>query len=177
MKDVMLDFETLGTGKDACVIQVGACYFDRKTGEIGKCFKENIDARTAVSSGAVIDADTVYWWLAQSPAAVTSITTGPLRNITNVFNELNVFLSQAEAIWSHATFDYTILQATNRRLDIKPTYQGYRSARDIRTLIDLAKLDIKSGEFVREGTYHDALDDCRFQVKYCVAALNKLGVS
>ncbi len=43
MRDCMIDFETLGTGPDAAIIQVGACYFDRVTGEIGATFKRNFD--------------------------------------------------------------------------------------------------------------------------------------
>jgi len=39
MKDVMLDVETLGTKSTAAIIQIGACYFDRETGEIGDKFK------------------------------------------------------------------------------------------------------------------------------------------
>ncbi len=27
---------------------------------------------------------------------------------------------------------------------------------------------------LREGTHHDALEDCKFHVKYCVAALRKI---
>jgi hypothetical protein len=173
MTDVMIDFETLGNGKNAAVCQVGACYFDRKTGEIGAQFKRNIDARTSVESGAELDADTVYWWLSQSKEAIESFTLGDLTNIRTAFEELNTFLSQAEAIWSHATFDFVILMETLKRLRIKPLF-AYRTARDIRTLVDIAGVSAKDPRFVREGTHHDALDDCFFQTKYCVAALQRL---
>ena len=171
MKDAMLDFESFGHTKHACIVQVGACYFDRVTGEIGEVFKANIDARTAVQTGATIDADTVYWWLSQSKEAIASITAQPLLPIADVMRDLNQFLAPAKCIWSHATFDFVLLTEALKRLDIKPAFH-YRTARDIRTLTDFARVTIDKQ--ARDGVHHDALDDCKFQVKYCVLALNKL---
>jgi len=170
-KDVMIDFETFGNGKNACICQVGACYFDRKTGEIYQMFSANIDARSAVDSGAEMDADTVYWWLSQDKAAIESITKQPQKPIREVFNELNEFLKDADCIWSHATFDFVIMNETFKRLKIKPLY-SYRSARDIRTLLDLSGVDYKA--FTREGIHHEGLADAMHQVKYCQAAFTVL---
>lgn len=171
MKDVMLDFETLGNGKNKCVVQVGACYFDRTTGEIGKTFEANIDARSAVMAGGQIDADTVYWWLKQSREAIDSILKEPLEDITIIFTRLNDFLKDAKEIWSHATFDYVTLQETLKQLNIKPSF-SYRSARDIRTLVDIAGITVD--KTTRTGLHHNGLEDCRHQVKYCVAAMDKI---
>ena len=66
MKDVMLDFETFGNGKNACICQIGVAYFDRKTGKIGKTWKVNVDARTSQASGAGFYADTGYFLPSQS---------------------------------------------------------------------------------------------------------------
>jgi len=173
MKDVMIDLETFGNGKNACVVQVGAVYFNRVTGETGDVFKRNIDARSAVASGAEMDADTVYWWMSQEKAAIDSIMQGPLDPLGETFAALNIFLSKADAIWSHATFDFVIVMETFKRLGMKPKF-SYRAARDIRTLIDLAQVDPRNPRYIREGTHHDALDDAKFQVKYCVHALTKL---
>lgn len=174
MKDVMLDLETFGTGKDACICQIGACYFNRQTAEIGKTFKVNIDARTSVKAGAVIDADTVYWWLSQSPEAVKSITEGPLQDIRLAILDLNLFMIDAKYVWSHSTFDFVILSNVFKQLDIRPNFR-YTSSRDIRTLTDLSGLNKNDyKKLVREGVHHDALDDCKFQVKYCVEAFKEL---
>lgn len=175
MKDVMIDLETFGNGKDACVVQIGACYFDRVTGEIGKKFKVNIDAESAVRSGAVIDASTVYWWLSQDQKAIQSVIADPKVSIELAFKSLNVFLENAETIWSHATFDFVIIMETFKRLEIKPSF-SFRSARDIRTLTDLAEM--KKENFPRDtGVHHDALDDAIYQVKYCVPCLNAISRS
>ena len=170
MKDVMLDFETLGNGKDKCLCQVGAVYFDRVTGELGAEYKANIDAASQAIFGARIDASTVYWWLQQSDAARASIC-APGRYVTIVMNELNEFLKPASRIWSHATFDFVTLMDTFKLIGITPKF-SYRVGLDLRTLVYLA--GISTSDHVRQGTHHDALDDAKFQVKYAVDALNKV---
>lgn len=177
MKSVMIDFETFGTSPDACIVQVGACYFDPNTGAIGATFKRNIDARSSVQSGAIIDADTVYWWLGQSPEAQVSITTGLQRlDIFEAFDQLNAFLEGAKEIWSHATFDFVILSQTMKRLLIEPKFKYY-VARDIRTLTAIAKPSMFDKNAKRDGVHHDALDDCKHQVKYVCKLLNRIRIN
>lgn len=171
MKDCMLDLETLGNGENKCVVQIGACYFDRTTGEIGKTFKVNVDAKSATDEGFQLDAPTVYWWLSQSQAARESILAEPRIPIRDAFSQLSDFLVDATCIWSHATFDFVTVMETYRKLDIKPQF-SYRTARDIRTLIDL--LNISIDKTPRDGVHHDGLSDAIHQVKYCMLAFEKL---
>jgi hypothetical protein len=168
MKDVMLDFETLGNDKDKCICQVGALFFNNVTGELGSEFKANIDASTHEKYGGKLDAKTVYWWLNQSEPARQGLLSNQ-RPVLEVFEELNTFLAPAARIWSHATFDFVILTDTMKQLGITPTF-SYKKGLDILTLVYLAKLTFDKTP--REGVHHDALDDCKHQVKYCVAALN-----
>lgn len=171
-KDVMIDLETFGNGKVSCITQIGAVYFDRYTGEIGDKFKVNVDAVSAVRAGAQMDPDTVYWWMSQSPEAIASVISEPREDFRKSILLLNEFLNVPDIkIWSHATFDFVIVQESFKLLGIKTLFP-YRAARDIRTLMDLAGIDPKS--FQRENLHHDALDDCLHQIKYCVAALRKL---
>lgn len=175
MTDIMIDLETFGKGKNACVVQIGACEFNRHTGEIGKILDMTVDAESAMESGAEIDASTIYWWLKQSPEAIQSIC-GPVKTSERrAFEELNVFLKYSDLpIWSHATFDFVIVMETLKRLKIKPLF-SFRAARDIRTLTDIAgltKSDFEKTE--RVGVHHNALSDCLFQVKYCVEAFRRL---
>lgn len=169
-KDVMIDFETFGNGKDKCICQVGAVYFDKTTGELGPSFKANIDAASHVRAGAKIDAETVYWWLSQSDAARASVCQ-PGRDVTEVMKELNEFLRDASRVWSHATFDFVTLTDTLKSLGIKQSF-SYKAAMDIRTLVYLSGLHLD--DFKREGTHHDGLADAIHQVRYTVAALNLL---
>ena len=170
----MIDFETLGNGKNAAVVQIGACYFDKLTGKIGNKLDIRITPESAVKSGADMDASTVLWWLDQSEEARTAVFKGPAIDIRAAFIGLNNFLANAEAIWSHATFDFVILQETLKRLEIRPTFR-YSAAKDIRTLQYLAPLTKEEmAGLTREGIHHDGFSDCLFQVKYCVLHFNKL---
>jgi len=170
MKDVMLDLETFGNGNNAVIVQIGACYFDRTTGEIGSTFSSNVNSNDGIRNGFEVTGSTIEWWLQQSEEARKSII-GNTHPVKDAINDLNEFLSKAETIWSHATFDFVIIMNHLNKLGIKPKFH-YRSARDIRTLVDIAS--VKESKVVREGTHHNALSDCLFQVKYCVECFNKL---
>ena len=175
----MLDFETLGVGPNKCVCQVGACYFDKSTGQIGQTLKINIDAASHQKYGARLDAATVYWWLAQSDQARQSILgnaseSGGLTDVKVAFTQLNEFLKDAKRVWSHATFDFVTLMDTFTQLGIKPTV-SYKAGLDLRTLVYLANVSTK--KIQRDGVHHDALDDCFHQVKYAVWALNTIKTS
>jgi hypothetical protein len=170
MKDMMLDIEAMGTGHNAAIVQIGACYFDRKTGKIGSKFKVNVDLRSSIDAGLSINGETIYWWLEQSDAARKSILEKPKKKITPALNELKAFAKKAKTIWSHSSYDFTIINNAMIACGFKPL--NYRYARDIRTLTDLGGKG--KNDFKREGTHHDAMDDCIFQVKYCVAAIQNL---
>ncbi len=171
MNNVMIDLETLGNGENKCIVQIGACYFDRLTGDIGQTFKCNVDAKSATDAGFQLDAQTVYWWLAQSEAARASILEDPKLPVEVALKKLNAFLAPAKYIWSHATFDFVTVMETYRKLNIKPAF-SYRTARDIRTLMDLFNITVDKTE--REGVHHDGLADAIHQVKYCHKAFVKL---
>lgn len=170
----MLDFETLGNGEHKCLCQVGAIYFDSVTGELGESFKANIDAASHEAAGGKLDAATVYWWLRQSQAARESICAEPRLPVIEAMNSLNDFLAPAARVWSHSTFDFVLLQDTLRLLGIKPKV-SYKKGLDLRTLVYVSRTTMDKTD--RTGTHHDALEDCKHQVKYAVKALNAVRMS
>jgi exodeoxyribonuclease VIII len=172
MKRVMIDFETLGNGKNACIVQVGACYFI--DGNIVSKMKINFDVESCVKHGAELDASTVCWWLEQSEAARKSILERPRALEYEALISINEYLMGAEEIWSHATFDFVILMEALKRRGIKPSF-SYRVARDIRTLNALCP-SFDKNSIVREGAHHDGLDDAIYQAKYVMAMLGILGI-
>lgn len=174
MKDLMLDLETFDNAPNSVIVQIGACYFDRCTGDIGDTFTVNIDPRDSVKYGFSIGADTVCWWLDQSKEAQTSILDTPSLPVSDSLDLFNAFAKKARHVWSHATFDFVIIMNHYEKMNIKPKFH-YRSARDIRTLVDLVG-GLDWSEYKRVGTHHNALDDCIYQVKYTVDAMRKLGV-
>lgn len=171
--DVMIDLETWGNGNNAVAIQIGACYFDRLTGNIGETFEVHIDAADEMKHGFEVDASTLYWWFNQSEMAqvmATGVKNKRLDTYT-AWDRLNDFVKRAKRVWSHATFDFVIMMNHLRKLEIKPN-TGFRDARDLRTLVDLANLEYNNRP--RKGVAHNALDDCKFQVEYAVEAMDKL---
>jgi exodeoxyribonuclease VIII len=166
MQDLMVDIECMGKVPDAVIVQIGACYFDRYTGEVGKTFSGNI---SLLNTSGQFDGSTVLWWLEQSKKGNALSFLNNTETEEYVLSTFRYFANDAKRIWSHATFDFVLLQNALRRLSIP--LLPYRSARDIRTLVDLAgNTNIRR----TEGKSHDGLEDCLYQVKYCVECFNKL---
>lgn len=166
MKDLMLDIETLGTRPTSVICQLGACYFDRQTGEIGEKFLQNIEVGSALIAGLTIDQSTVNWWKEQDEQ---TWHTG-LADIWSVLRLFSDFCKDVKSVWSHASFDAPIVQNAYQMCGIKPPWH-YRAVKDIRTLVDLTNPEFKSDKKLKT---HNALDDCLYQVKYCVECFNKL---
>lgn len=176
MKDVMIDLETWNNTSDAVVVQIGACYFDRDTKEIGKEFEIHVDATTEIQRGFTIGADTLYWWFTQSSAA-QRLAMGNERSrklSMAAWRAFNHFLKGAESIWSHGSFDFPIVNTHMKKLGIVPAYK-YWAGKDLRTLVDLAGIDHRAyKKKAGVGVLHNALDDCKIQVDYAVDAMRRL---
>lgn len=166
----MIDIETLGTRSTSAIVQIGACYFSRRTGQIGKTFSMNV-IRHDHYIDFTTDKSTLDWWNAQSSEAKEAVFNNG-KDIEKVLKELSFFLkNKAKYLWSHATFDIPIICHAYDICGMKiPVH--YRQMRDIRTLLDLA--GIGHSNLKREGIHHNALDDCKFQVQYCVEAFKAL---
>lgn len=171
MQDLMIDIETMGTGHNAVMIQLAGVFFDRISGQLGEEFCANIRQESCEEYGFVTTPSTVEWWKTQEPLILEGIKKDA-RDVLFVINDFyNFYQSQKDVkVWSHATFDFVIVQ--NYLQTLKNSYMYHKNARDIRTLVDLSGIDLKAYDWTQKT--HNALDDCKFQVKYCVEALNEL---
>lgn len=167
--DIMLDLETLGTKPGCIVVSVGAVGFDRYTGTILREFYRVIDLADSQRHGLTIDAETVAWWMRQSDEAravfsVSKLDVAALEDAAFDFIEWFAECSGAACpIWAHgAAFDLPIWEAALAAADWKAPW-AFWNTRDTRTVYDLTGFDPKS--VPREGTYHNALDDARHQVR------------
>jgi exodeoxyribonuclease VIII len=171
--DVMLDFETLGTGHNSVICSAGLVRFNIETGDIIATAHYFADTRSAVDAGRTIDPETVMWWLTQEPAAQQALVKGMdgaltwprfLHHICGFIEESWRELVPGEdplRLWSNgATFDITLLENAMAQAHIPATWK-YTASRDMRTLVDIAKPFEHS--VVREGVQHDALADARYQ--------------
>lgn len=176
MRELMVDIETMGTNKDAPIIQIGAVYFSMKTGETGDEYLINIDLADAIKWGAKPDGRTIEWWMHQSKEARDGLLDPKPEYEERALADFNNFWSRAKRVWSHATFDFVMLIEAMRRRDINPLCH-YRKARDIRTLtglVGMTREQIDTFQVDRAGVHHNGLDDALHQVSYCCEAYNQL---
>ena len=167
MKDIMLDLETLGREAKCVVTQLGACYFDRYTGKLGKEFISNISMGSCFDVGLNIDSETLNWWLDRKD--LISWLDEPLE-LKKVLENFSLFYKIGDLIWSHNSFDIPILKACYIACDLEIPFH-YRDTRDLRTIVDIGKIDLSKYKCLNN---HNALDDCFFQIKYCSDGFKKL---
>ena len=163
---IMLDLETMGTSPNAAIVAIGAVAFDPLHERVGDRFACQVDLASAVDTGGVIDASTVYWWLQQSDAARAALRGAlvvPLRDALHQFAEwLQRQLATAAhpcveelRVWGNgADFDCVILACSYRRCGMSVPWGpfGARCYRTLKSLVPEIKL-------VRVGTHHNALID------------------
>lgn len=166
----MIDIETLGTTYDAVVTQIGAIYFDRELGIMdntyGVCL--NISLDDCLKNGLKVDAGALKFWWENTPSWLDN----PIE-IGKAVQILNNFCKPATAVWSHSTFDIPILANFCTKTGQKKLPFPYRICRDIRTLVDLSKVKLDKKEKGDKKT-HNALEDCIYQVEYCVKCFQNL---
>lgn len=170
MKNYMIDIETLGTRVGSVITQIGACEFNIETGEIGDRFLVNIDPVSCERKGMLLDADTVCWWMHQK--VNTWHGAEKKKHIFHAMDEFCNFIVMADRVWSHATFDFVMLENASRMLGLS-RFPKFRKSSDIRTLLDLCRqltgVDVIQ-EVPKNEFQHDALADCIHQSKYCAMA-------
>lgn len=168
MKDLMIDLETLGTRVNSPIVAVGACFFDIKTGEIGKTFDAAIDLTEALRYGRA-DGDTIKWWLTQNDAARQKVARGrsnPLKVYPAFVEFVNAGGSGVRPWGNGACFDISMIEYTIARVTEKTAPWDFWNIRDCRTIKHLGT-DLKlSAPPPLEGVAHTALDDAIHQAKW-----------
>lgn len=166
--DIMLDTETLGVKPYAVVVQIGAVYFDRYTGELGKELSVNISIQDCLNHGLKVDAGALKFWFEQKNR---SWLKSPV-NLSKGLQMLRDFYDKKALVWAHATFDFPLLSCAYDVLGQSLPFP-YRKLRDIRTLVDLSNLPYKKNKEGDPKT-HDANDDCKYQILYCTECFQTL---
>jgi hypothetical protein len=169
MNHVMLDLETFGTKPGSVLRSIGAVTFNLE-GQIGAEFYRNIDEASCIFRGLTKDPATVKWWSQQSPEAQAALLVDP-RPLDDVVYAFHSWFRQHKGIkvWAQGSnFDPILWEAaaaTGSGANTVPW--KFYNTRDTRTAYEIGNFDPAS--IPRAGTYHNALDDCKHQVK-CVAA-------
>ena len=188
MTDIMLDIETLGLKPGSIVVSVGACVFDRHTGEIGEKLYAPISVNSCEKAGLIMEPQTVIWWMGQEKEARDAWMIGArsLRQIAQEFYEWFRIAEEGEeipldgsragraAIWAQGDMDFNVWGAAMESVAVAQPW-AFWAQRDTRTVYDICGFDAKSVD--RDGTYHNALDDARHQVKCLHAAMKSKGLA
>lgn len=160
--NVMLDLETWGTRPGCSIRSVGAVLFDPYSEEIGDEFYANVSDASCVDAGLHVDPDTVAWWSRQTQQAQDALTRDQTA-LAEVADKFNAWWRKNRAIfvWSHgANFDEPIWSAAAYAVGRRVPWKFWDS-RCTRTVYDVARFDPRSVR--RGGTYHNALDDAKYQ--------------
>lgn len=168
-KNVMVDIETLGTKSNSAIVQIAAVEFDINTGETGLEFSILLDIKDCMHQGLGVDANTLVWWMGQSKEAQeifhnpdrVSLKKG-LEMFTNYIGN-----SELDGIWGNSPrFDLGLLEDAYTRLGMEIPWD-FRKELDLRTLVKFHP-SLK-GLLKFEGTPHNGIDDCKYQIRYCSA--------
>lgn len=170
MQEMMLDIETLGRKAGCAILSIGAVMFNSRTDEIGNPFYCNIDLTTSMMAGFSIEKETLEWWRKQEKAAQDALSQQCF-GVAFVINNFKQFCEthKVEKIWCQGVaFDIPIIEAAFHIVGIEVPWK-YNAPRDTRTAYDICGFDTKS--ITREGVYHNAVDDCKHQIKCVQAAI------
>lgn len=167
LPEVMIDVETIGTRPNAPIISLGAVAFDQRKLVIGESFYCNVSLESSVALGAVIDPDTVMWWMRQTDDARSALT----RNAKQAEEALNSFSLWLEAssvpqdgrkIWAAGIDFGCVLLAEHYRRLRYPLPWHYWNQRDYRTVREM----FPNIEQAKRKNKHNALDDAIHQVEH-----------
>lgn len=167
----MLDLETFGTGPTAMIASIGGVFFDLMTGELGAEFYCNVDIESCQKYGLIADGGAIKFWCSQPDVARNALFDNPkpiaLPDALSLFSKFYGDFKKTNIWGNGCNFDNVVLGNAYKAIK-KDKPWGYSQDRDVRTLVQLGKLSgLQRQDCKREGTHHNALDDAKYQVKYC----------
>lgn len=171
---IMLDLETMGTGPNAVVVQIGAVAFNSLTGRrySAGAFEIDVDLDSSASAGGVVTEATVNWWEEQGgfkPTGDTVTLAVALLGLSKWSGEY----PSASRVWAQGpSFDVAIIDGFVQRVGTSEPWK-YNAARDTRTVYDLAKQRGWTKPPGVEPT-HRAVEDCDVQITALMSALRCL---
>jgi len=176
MKHVMIDIETLGDVSNSVIVSIGAVRFDLETGETGEEFYRTIDIQSCLDNGLKVTGGTIQWWMRNSKESRKAIIDGGY-DLEVVLDHFVQFLQSGDVLWSNGLrFDVAILEDAYQAIRSTIPWD-FRNERDVRTLVSFAP-EIKSATVnTWNKTLHNAIEDCKLQIKYCSAIYNKLKIA
>jgi hypothetical protein len=161
--DVMLDIETLGKGNNAVILSLGAVKFSPWGHGIDDSFYVAVNPESCQALGLALDASTVMWWMADERTEARSKMVKEDRvDLVEALYGFNDWFGDDKPVWGNgATFDNVIMSSAYKACSIERPWKFWND-KCYRTVKGMAP----SVKLVREGTYHNALDDAVSQAKH-----------
>jgi len=186
MLDIMIDLETMGTSANSAIVSYGAAQFDWKTGEVGHTIYRVVDLGSSIYFKRTVEASTIYWWLQQKDEARLALVQEDNREtLDKAMYSLKTFFTgcgnpKKLRLWGNGpTFDNSMIRDTFKASigeDIPIPFWNDRCVRTVKGFYpDQLWYNWRINN-PRAGAYHNALDDCKYQIKYLCHILNELGV-
>jgi oligoribonuclease (3'-5' exoribonuclease) len=188
--DVMLDLETVGLCDNAVITQLSAVAFSIDDGSVHETFDEHIGIKNSVQKGLKIDGSSMEWWFKQPDKVYEDVFVKAMTSEVKLEDILVKFTGWIKSLkekygldhksnvnmWGNgALADNKWIRQAYKVCNMEPPWAFYED-RDVRTIVELGRrlLNYEYKNVTFEGTVHNALDDCRHQIKYCFEIYNKL---
>ena len=183
---MMLDIETLGNGYNACILSIGAIYFDK--GSLGKSFYSVVNLHSCKLFGLTTDPGAIDFWESQAekiPAEYNAYVQAQkpdawtLTFVLDTFSEFcNVYNKKPERVWGKGSdFDNVVITSAYKATGRKVPWH-FRANSCYRTLARLHPNIISDSHVnsiysdVPGYIKHHALNDAREQAYHAQAILN-----
>lgn len=174
--NVMCDLETYDTAPSAIILSIGAVRFDTNNCYqriyLVCCAPNHLLDQTA--HGRTTSKSTLEWWEKQSSEARAVLTDPNAISPEEALARFRAFLGFNAKLWGNGSdFDNVLLGSMYHSYGqhIPWKYSSNRCFRTLRNLVPNIPVP------VREGTYHNALDDAVYQALWAQLALQRLGVT
>lgn len=173
--DLMLDFETLGTGPGCVIISVAAVPFMRGLGKMMEpelCFHKNVDIESCLDVGLKIEPGTLGWWIQKSSLFIE--LQQDTFELLGVLNRLAAFIRDTcvpeVRVWGKGpSFDQAIARDAYNKFKKELPWKYYNE-RCYRTYVCGHEQLLKT-HVPFEGNVHHPVFDARHQVR----CMDKLG--
>ncbi len=186
----MLDLETIGLCDNAVITQLAAVAFSMDSGAIIDSFDEHIGIKNSVQKGLKIDGSSMEWWFKQPDKVYEDVFVKAMSSeikLEDILNKFTIWIKTLKEqhgidykssinIWGNgALADNKWIRQAYKVCNIEPPWAFYED-RDVRTIAELGRrlFDYEYRKTSFEGTVHNALDDCKHQIKYCSEIYAKL---
>ena len=161
---LMIDIETLGICATSVVLSVGAVIFNDEYNIIAKKLYI-LDKKEQLAKGRTYNQGTIDFWNNQPVEAKRQFKTDHVYSIEEFKSDFSNFVKKYDIVFVWSTAPNLDISCIQTLFEIDK-YGGssipwdYNKIRDVRTVRDYLREYPK-----REGIYHDAIDDCIYQIE------------